>query len=174
MLLLSEHRLCKESFLIVRKFDFEILTDLYVLRFPGFIYAIFALMYVCMCVCVCMCVWVNTIASKRYIRLSSNLVCILQVTIGQTLLILVNVGWIVFFTEVQKRIFIHYGLWSQILQSVLASKWWIRLSSNLIHILLVTILHIVANLMNLKLIFFYRNTKKNSYTLQPTESDYKK
>ena len=74
---------------------------------------------VCMCVCaracVYVCKWVNTIASKRYIRLRSNLVCTLQVSVGRTLLILVNIGWIVFFTGVQKRILIHYGLWSQIL-----------------------------------------------------------
>ena len=41
---------------IVKKFDFEILTHLYVLRSPEFIYAIFAVMYVCMCVCVYVCV----------------------------------------------------------------------------------------------------------------------
>ena len=53
--LLSEHILCKESIVIVKKFDFEILTDLYVLRSPEFIYAIFAVyvgVYVCMYVCV--------------------------------------------------------------------------------------------------------------------------
>ena len=49
--LLSEHILGKESIVIVRKFDFEILTYLYVLRSPKFIYDIFGVMYVCMCVC---------------------------------------------------------------------------------------------------------------------------
>ena len=49
--LLSEHILCKESIVIVKKFDFEILTYLYVLMSPEFIYAIFGVMYVCMCVC---------------------------------------------------------------------------------------------------------------------------
>ena len=53
--LLSEHILCKESIVIVKEFDFEILTYLYVLRSPEFIYAIFGVMYVCMCLCVCVC-----------------------------------------------------------------------------------------------------------------------
>ena len=107
--------LCNESIIVVKKFDFEILTYLYVLRTPKFIYAIFRVMNVCMCVslcvCMCVCMWVNMIASKRYIRLSSNFVCILQVTIGRTLLILVNIGWIVFLQE-YKIILIYYGLWS--------------------------------------------------------------
>ena len=51
--LLSEHMLSKESIVIVKKFDFEILTYLYVLTSPEFIYAIFGVMYVCMCVCMC-------------------------------------------------------------------------------------------------------------------------
>ena len=51
LFLLSEHILCKESIVIVKKFDFEILTYLYVLRSPEFIYTIFAVMYACMCVC---------------------------------------------------------------------------------------------------------------------------
>ena len=50
--LLSEHMLRKKSFVIVRKFDFEILTYLSVLRSPEFIYAIFEVMYVCVYVCV--------------------------------------------------------------------------------------------------------------------------
>ena len=37
--LLSEHVLCKESIVIVKKLDFEVLTYLYVLRSPEFIYA---------------------------------------------------------------------------------------------------------------------------------------
>ena len=53
--LLSEHILCKESIVIVKKFDFEILTHLYVLRSPEFIYAIFSVMYVCVCVCIYVC-----------------------------------------------------------------------------------------------------------------------
>ena len=56
-LLLSEHILCKESIVIVKRFDFEILTYLYVFRSPEFIYAIFGVMYVCMCVCVYVCVY---------------------------------------------------------------------------------------------------------------------
>ena len=63
LFLLSEHILCKESIVIVKKFDFEILTYLYVLRPPKFIYAIFGVMYVCMYVCVCVrmyvCMYVN-------------------------------------------------------------------------------------------------------------------
>ena len=43
------------------------------------------------------CVRVNTIASKRCIRLRSNLGWVLLVTIEQTLLILMTVGCIVFF-----------------------------------------------------------------------------
>ena len=106
--------------LISRKcFDFEISTYLYFLRSPKFIYAIFEVMYICMCAsvcmsaCMCVCMWMNTIASKRCIRLSSNLVHILQVTVGRNLLIWVNIGWIVFFTGEQKRIFIHYDLWTE-------------------------------------------------------------
>ena len=74
LFLLSEHVLCKESIVIEKKFDFEILTYLYVFRSPEFLCAIFTVMYTCMCV--------NTMASKRCIRLSSNLVCMLQVTVG--------------------------------------------------------------------------------------------
>ena len=47
--LLSEHILCKEGIVIVKKFDFEIFTYLYVLRSPEFIYAILGVMYVCVC-----------------------------------------------------------------------------------------------------------------------------
>ena len=103
--LLSEHMLCKESIVIVKKLDFEVLTYLYVFRSPEFLYTIFKMMYVCLYVyvCVCSCVyvrmWVNTIASKRCTRLSSNLVCILQVAVRRTPLIFVNI-----------RILIHYGL----------------------------------------------------------------
>ena len=45
--LLSEHILCKESILIVKKFDFEILTYLFVSKPAEFIYAIFTVMYTC-------------------------------------------------------------------------------------------------------------------------------
>ena len=38
LFLFSKHILCKESMVIVKKFDFEILTYLYVLRFPELIY----------------------------------------------------------------------------------------------------------------------------------------
>ena len=103
--LLSKHILCKENIVNVRKFDFEILTHLY-FRSPEFIYAIFMVMYVCVCVYVCM--WVNTIVSKRRIQLSLNLVCILLVTVGRTLLFLVSIGWIVFLQEHKKK---SYTLW---------------------------------------------------------------
>ena len=45
--MLSEHILCKENIVIVKKFDHEILTYLYVMRSPEFIYDIFMVMYVC-------------------------------------------------------------------------------------------------------------------------------
>ena len=93
--LLSEHILCKESIVILKKFDFEILTHLYVLRSLEFICAIFMVMYVRVCL--------NTIASKWFIPLSSNLIRILQVTVGRTLLILVNVGCIVFLQKHKKE-----------------------------------------------------------------------
>ena len=99
MFLLSEHILCEESIVIVKKFDFEILTYLYVLRSPEFMYTIFAVMYVCVYVCM----WVNPIASERCVWLSSNSVCMLQVTVGRTLLIFVNIGWIVFLQEYKKE-----------------------------------------------------------------------
>ena len=51
--LLSEHILCKKNIVIVKKFDLEIFTYLYVLRSPEFIYAIFTVMYVFICVWVC-------------------------------------------------------------------------------------------------------------------------
>ena len=59
--LLSEHGVpCKESIVIMKKIDYEILIYLHVLRYSKSIYAIFTVMYVCMyvCVCVCMCVCV--------------------------------------------------------------------------------------------------------------------
>ena len=45
----------------------------------------------------------SMIAFKRCIGLSSNLLCILQVTVGRTLLILVNIGRIVFLQEYKKE-----------------------------------------------------------------------
>ena len=51
--------LYKESIVIAKKFDFEILTYLYVLRSPELIYAIFGVMYVCICVRVYVCVYVS-------------------------------------------------------------------------------------------------------------------
>ena len=86
--LLSEHIVRKESIVIVKKFDFEILTYFCILRSAELFLCYFCgdvRMHVCMCVCMCVCMIVNMIASKRYIRLSLNSVCILQVTIERTL-----------------------------------------------------------------------------------------
>ena len=93
--------------------------------------------------------WINTIASKRWIWLSSNLMHSLQVTIERILLILMNFGFIVFsFTGLQKRILKNYGLWSQTLKSSLVSEWWIRLSSDWVCILCVTVRRILLILVN--------------------------
>ena len=81
-------------------------------------------------VCMCVCMWVNRIVSKRCIRLSSNLLCILLVNVGRIQLILVNLALILFFNGVQKRILIHYNVWSQIIKSMLAYVQHFRLSSN--------------------------------------------
>ena len=51
--LLSKQILCKKSIAIMKKFDCEILTYLYVSRYPEFIYAILrCFMNACVCVCV--------------------------------------------------------------------------------------------------------------------------
>ena len=81
--------------------------------------------YMCVCVSVYVCMRVNTIASKRFIRLSSNLLCILQVAVLLFVLILVNKGLKVFFTGAQKRILMHYSLWNQIIRYILVSKWFL-------------------------------------------------
>ena len=49
-------------------------------------------------------------------------------------LVLVSLGLIFFFffTGVQKRILMHYSVWSQIIRNIPISKWCIQLSSNLI------------------------------------------
>ena len=44
--------LCKETIVVMKKFEFGILTYLNVLRSPEFIYAIFSVMHVCMYVSV--------------------------------------------------------------------------------------------------------------------------
>ena len=155
--LLSEHILCKKNVVIVKKFDTEILTYLYILRSPEFIYPIFAVMYECVCacvyvrvcVCVCVCMWVNT--SKRYIRLSSNLGCILKVTIRRTLLILVNAWCIVYFYRSAKIILICYCPWSQIIVSVQVSESCIPLIRNLVLVLTVIVLHTIPILVTLGL-----------------------
>ena len=51
--MLSEHKLCEESIVIMKKFVNEIFTYLYVLKSLEFIYAFFTVMYACMCMCVC-------------------------------------------------------------------------------------------------------------------------
>ena len=45
--LLSNHILCKKIIVIMKKFDFKVLTYLYVCRSAEFIYAIFTVMYAC-------------------------------------------------------------------------------------------------------------------------------
>ena len=93
--LLSDHLLCeycnREKF---RLWDFYIFTR-------------FEVSWIHLCyfygdVCMHVCIWVNTITSKRCIRLSSNLVWKLQVAIWRTLLILVSVGCIVFYRSTKK------------------------------------------------------------------------
>ena len=69
--------------------------------FMLFLKAMYVCIYVCVCMWLCMCE--NTIASKRCIWLNSDLVCILQVTVGRNLLISVNIGWIVFLQEYKKE-----------------------------------------------------------------------
>ena len=62
-LLLSEHILCKENIVIVKKFDFEILTHSYVLRSSEFIYSTFCggvCMYVCMRLCMHVLIYPHT------------------------------------------------------------------------------------------------------------------
>ena len=45
----------------------------------------------------------NTIASKRWIRLSSDLVRTLEVTVGRILLTLLNVGFVIFYRSKKKK-----------------------------------------------------------------------
>ena len=92
------------------------------------IYSIFKVMYVCMCVWT----WQRLNGAFNW---AWYLVCILQVTIGWTLLILVNIGFISFFTGVQKRVLIQYGLWNEIHKNVLITKGCLRFSSNLVYTL---------------------------------------
>ena len=77
-----------------------------------------------------------------------------------------------FLIGVQRRILMHYGIWSQFLQRVLVSKCCIRLNSNLLCILCITALYIVSILVDLGLIVFLQEQKQNSYTLQSKESNY--
>ena len=58
-LLLSERVFCKESIVIMKKFDFEIFTCLCVLRSPEFIYVIFMVIYACRRFCACACMHVS-------------------------------------------------------------------------------------------------------------------
>ena len=101
--------------------------------------------------------------------LGKNPVYILQISVDRTLLILVNIGWIVFIKRVQKRILIHYGLQSQILKRVLVSKRGIRLSSNLVCILQVAVGRTLLILVNIGCIVFLQEQKKElCYLLQTT------
>ena len=88
----------------MKKFDFEISTLLYVFRSPESIYAIFTVMYTCMRACARVCVFVYASEHDSVcIRLSSDLVCTLLVTVGRTLLILMNVACIIFSQEYKKE-----------------------------------------------------------------------
>ena len=69
---LSELTLCKEIAIIVKTFDFKILTHLHTLW--GLLNLFMLFLWWCEHVCVCACMWVNTIAFKRCIRMSLNLV----------------------------------------------------------------------------------------------------
>ena len=55
----SEHMLCKESIVIMKKFTLRFLTYLYVFSSPEYIYVIFMVMYVCARVCLCVSVYVR-------------------------------------------------------------------------------------------------------------------
>ena len=130
-------------------------------------WCMYVLMYVCMHVCISF--WMSEHdGSKRCILLSSNLICILQVTVGRTLLIFVNIGWIFFYRSTKKNSFRlrpmeSHSLMQSSIQMVHSTKLRFGMS---------TILHIVSILANLRLIvFFYRNIKKNYYALQPMESN---
>ena len=126
--LLSEHIILgKKRIVIAKKFEFEILTYLCVFMSPEIIYATFTMLYVCVCM------WVNTIEFKRCLWLSSSLVCILQIIVGRTLLILVNVESIDFFYKSTKNnSYTLRPMESKSLNNVLVSKGCIRLSSNLL------------------------------------------
>ena len=102
---------------IVKKFDFEILTYIYVLRSIEFIYDIFKGMYVCMCLCVFVFVCVLRVKIVYTIELK----VVVYVT-DHRLANLIDLSecWMyiytyIFFTKVQKRILIYYGLWNQII-----------------------------------------------------------
>ena len=121
----------------------------------------------CACVCVYVCMRVNKIASKRCIRLSSNLVGTLKVTIGQTMLILVNIGGIIFLQE-YKNEFSYITAYGAKLLKLSKSKRCIRWSVNLIY-------SAYFDEFRIHIFFFsYRSVKMNSYTLQPMESNCKK
>ena len=97
--LLSDHILCKESIVIVKKiwlWDFDI-----------FIHFKVALVHLCNFYGD-VCMWLNTIASKRCFWLSSNLICILQFTVRWTLLILINAACTVFYSRTKNN---SYTLW---------------------------------------------------------------
>ena len=101
--LLSEHTLYKESIVMMKKNSTLRLPHIY--TFSDFLNSFMLLLRWCMCVCM----WVDTTASKRCIRQNLNLVCLLQVNVGRTLLILVNVGCLVFRRSKKKKIRMHYG-----------------------------------------------------------------
>ena len=96
--LLSEHILCKESIVIFIRFG------------DSWIHLCYFYVDVCMYLCVYVCMWGNMLASKWYFRLSSDLVCILQVTRRMNPIDFGECRMNSFFTGVQKRFLLYYGL----------------------------------------------------------------
>ena len=69
----------------------------------------------------------------------------------------------VIFTEVEKRILIHYGLQGQIIKTIIVSKWFVRFCSNLMCYI---IGHIPTYFLGSSgFIVLLRRTRKNSKAL---------
>ena len=105
------------------------LKYLYFWGCPEFIYGIFKLIFVSMRPCVRVCMIMNNVTSAWHTHLSSNLLCTLKITVGQTIMILVNIK-LIFFFMLQKLILMHFDPWSQVIKSLLVSKQCIWFSSN--------------------------------------------
>lgn len=114
-LILSEHILCKESIVIMKKSDFEILVHLYVLGPPEFIFIFLQwCLYVCMCVCTHVCVCVCEHDSARTLRsielkFGTNIISDCR----KNLIDFRECRIYSFYTGIQKIIPYHYGLWGQ-------------------------------------------------------------